>query len=101
EHVSHAEFTRRALHVYSLALIGKRGVAGDYEEPSQLRQTGDDVLGDAIREIFLLDVATDVDEGQHHDRGPVSCFRPFGGGTAFCHTPRNFVQPDAMNANRT
>ncbi len=33
------------------------------------RQLGDDVLGDAVAEIFLVDIAGHVGERQHRDRG--------------------------------
>ena len=35
----------------------------------ELRQGGDDVLSDAVREVLLPGVATHVDERQHGDRG--------------------------------
>ena len=38
-------------------------------EPAQLRQRGDDVLADAVGEIFLLGLAAHVDEGQDGDGG--------------------------------
>ena len=55
-------------HVDRLALEGEGGVAGDDGERGRLRQVGDDVLGDAVAEVFLLRIAAHVGEGQHGDR---------------------------------
>ncbi len=71
QHVAHAQFAGDALNVDRLALVGERRIARDDEEPAQLRQTSDDVLGNAVGEIFLLGVATHIGERQHGDRGPI------------------------------
>jgi hypothetical protein len=42
-----------------------------HEEPTQLRKRGDDVLADAVGEIFLRAIAAHVGERQHGDAGPV------------------------------
>jgi hypothetical protein len=55
----------------ALVLVDERGVARDYEEPAQLGQCCDDVLADAVGEIFLLRIAAHVDEGKHRDGGTV------------------------------
>ncbi len=75
QHVAHAKLARGALHVDGLALVRERGVARDYEEPAQLRQPGDDVLGNAVREIFLLGIAADIVERQDRDRRTVGRVR--------------------------
>ena len=54
EHVAHAEFPADLLHVDGASLVGKAGIAGDHEQPFHPRQAGDDVLDDAVDEIFLL-----------------------------------------------
>ena len=54
EHIADAKIAPYLLHVRSLALVDKRRIAGDDEEPPQAGQCGDDVFGDAIAEVFLL-----------------------------------------------
>ena len=56
-----------------LALEGEGGVAGDDRQRRHLRQVGDDVLGDAVAEIFLLGIAAHVDERQDADRRAGGC----------------------------
>ena len=68
QHEAHAELLAHLLHVDGLALVRERGVAGDDEQPRDLREVGDDVLGDAVAEVFLLGVAAHVVERQHDDR---------------------------------
>src|SRR6266404_5281497 len=84
------------LNLHRFTLVSKRGIAGDDEEPGHLRQIGDDVLGDAITEIFLLRVAAHIVERENRNRWPLFplCWRgavgfPSGGA----------VQPNAINAN--
>src|SRR4029434_1842302 len=71
-----AEFAADIAHIDGTALIGKGGVAGDNEQFAEARQLGDDVLGDAVREILLRRIARHVGERQHGDGGLVGC--PFG-----------------------
>ena len=71
EQVLHAEPRRHLVDVDVLSLVGEGGVARDDEQRRDLREIGDDVLGDAVAEIVLLRVAAHVDEGQHRDRGLV------------------------------
>ena len=60
DHVADAELLGDLLQVDRLALVDERRVAGDDEEPAQLRQRGDDVLADAVGEILLLRLAAHV-----------------------------------------
>ena len=71
DHVTDAEVFPDLLDVDGLALISKRRVARDDEEPAQLGKAGDEVLADAVREILLLRIVAHVDEGQHRDGGTV------------------------------
>src|SRR5215813_3585927 len=68
EHVAHAQFVRDLADVDRLTLVGKGRIAGDDEEPALAGQSGDDVLGEAVGEIFLLGIAADVLKRQHSDR---------------------------------
>ena len=52
--VVHAQFARDLLHVHRLALELERGVARDDEQLAEARQVGEDVLGQAVGEEFLL-----------------------------------------------
>ena len=49
------------------ALERERHVARDDRQRRHLAEVGDDVLGDAVGEIFLLRVAAHVGERQHAD----------------------------------
>ena len=72
------ERARDFLDVHHLALEREGGVARDHEQRRDLRQIGDDVLGDAVAEIFLLRIAAHVDERKHADRHALRLLR-FGG----------------------
>src|SRR5262249_50042341 len=55
--------------VQDLALVGEGRVAGDDREETEAQKLRDDVLRDAVREVFLLYLAAQVDEGKHRDGG--------------------------------
>ena len=78
QHVAHAEFAPDLLHVDRIALVGEAGIAGDDEQRTAAGQFGDDVVGDAVREILLLRVAAHVGEGEHGDRWSVRQRQRFG-----------------------
>ena len=63
-----AEIAPDRADVDVLALVGEARVARDHQQAADLRQIGDDVLADAVGEIFLLGVARHVGERQHGDR---------------------------------
>ncbi len=71
DHVADAEFLGDLLHMDGFAFVDERRVARDHEEPAQLRQRGDDVLADAVGEIFLFRIAAHIGEGKHGDGGTV------------------------------
>src|ERR1700720_3046651 len=65
------------LHVGGPALVGEYRIARDDGKARDLREIGDDVLGDAIGEILLLRIAAHVVEGQDGDRGLFLYRRPW------------------------
>ena len=69
EDVAHAERPRDLAHVLRLALVGEGRVPGNDEEPRHLRQVGDQVLRDPVREVGLLRLAAHVLERQDRDGG--------------------------------
>ena len=69
DHVLDAELRRDVLDLDRLALVDEGRVARDHEQLPEPRQLGDDVLGQAVGEEFLLGVAAHVGERQHRDRG--------------------------------
>ena len=69
QHGADAELLADDADVDMTPLVGEAGVPGDHDEPGDLGEIGDDVLGDAVREIFLLGVSRHVGEGQDGDRG--------------------------------
>src|SRR5262249_16013583 len=56
--------------VDGLALEGEGGVARQHVERGDLGQVGDDVLGDAVAEVFLLRIAAHVGEREDGDGWP-------------------------------
>jgi hypothetical protein len=96
QHVANAELARGAFHVDCFALIRKRRVARDYEKPAQLRQPGDDVLGNSVREIFLFRITAHVREWKNRNRWPIGC-GPF---RCACRCLHRHGQLDSVNTNR-
>ena len=70
EHVAHAQLLADGDDVHRLALVAKRGIAGDHAQLREVRQIGDQVLREPIAEVLLLLVVAQVREGQHRDAGP-------------------------------
>ena len=68
------------LRVDRLALVDERRVARDHEQLAEARQLGQNVLGDAVSEEFLLGFAAHVDEGQDCDRRLVGDHRSLNTG---------------------
>src|ERR1700737_4928414 len=68
QHEAHPELAADLLDLDRLALVGERGVAGDDEQGGDLREVGDQVLGNAVAEILLFGVAAHVGERQDGDR---------------------------------
>ena len=101
EDVAHAQFAAGLLHVDRAALVGEGRVAGDDEQPFDPRQAGDDVLDDAVDEIFLLGVAAHVLKRQHGDRRPLRDGES-GAGAGFRRRDcaRRHVRFDAVDAHR-
>ena len=71
DHVAHAELAGHLAHVERLALVGEGRIAGDDQEPGDLGQVGDQILGHAVGEVLLLGIAAHIRERQHRDRGLV------------------------------
>ena len=68
ENVVHIEFTRDLLHLYRLPLVDEGRIARDDEQIAEARQLGDDVLGKAVGEEFLLRIAAHIGEWENGDR---------------------------------
>ena len=64
--------------VRARALEGEGGLAGSHEEPGDLGEIGDEVVGDAVAEVFLVRIAAHVHERQHRHRGPLRLERVRG-----------------------
>jgi hypothetical protein len=97
EHVAHAELAPDLLHVDGLALVGKTRIAGDYEEPTDAGECGDDLLDHAVGEIFLLRIATHIGERQHRDRRLVGQRQ---GGAAWPRAGRGGIRRHPVGADR-
>ena len=71
QYILHPQFLAHLLKRHRLALVSESGIAGDNKETGKPGEVGDQVIGDAVAEIFLLAVPAHVDEGQHGNRGLV------------------------------
>jgi hypothetical protein len=67
EDIAHPELTPNLLHVHRAPLVGEAGITGDDEQLPEPRQRGNDFFDHTISEILLLQIATQVLEGQHGD----------------------------------
>src|SRR6516165_797197 len=68
EHVAHPQLASDLLYVLRTSLVDEAGVARDDEQPADAGEPGDDVLDDAVAEIFLLPVGAHVVEWENRDR---------------------------------
>src|SRR5712692_5138938 len=71
QYVRHSQLAADVLHLRRLALVGKRRGARDDKQVLKSGEGGDEVIGDAVAEIFLVAVAAHVGEGQDRNRGLV------------------------------
>ena len=69
QHVANTEVRRHRAHIDGLALVGEAAIAGNHEQLVEVRQLGDDVLGDAVGEVLLVGIAAHVLERQYGDGG--------------------------------
>ena len=70
EHVPHAELPAYLTRVSSLALVGEARVAGDHVEVTEAGKVCDDVVGDALGQVFVLGIAAQVRERENGERDP-------------------------------
>ena len=75
DHIGNAQFLGDLLEIHRLALVGEDGIAAEHEQTRDLRQIGDDVLGDAVAEELLLGIVAHVGEGQDRHRRLVGARR--------------------------
>src|SRR5260370_15049422 len=68
QYVRHSQFATDVLHLRSLALVGEGRRARDDKEVREPGEGGDEVICDAVAEIFLVAVAAHVGEGQDRNR---------------------------------
>src|ERR1051326_6698905 len=68
EHVADAQFASDSLNIYRLSFVGKRGITGDNEQPTNTGERGDDFLGHPVYEVVLLRVAAHILERQDGNR---------------------------------
>ena len=65
--IARAELLADLLDVHRLALEDEGRIAGNHEERMETAEPGDDVLGQAVREVLLLAIARHVVERQYGD----------------------------------
>ena len=79
DEVTDAQLPRDLLGALRHALVRERGMAGDDDQTGEPGELGRQVLGDAVGEILLCRVRTQVEERQHDHGRPSSTL---GGGVA-------------------
>src|SRR6516164_9878664 len=102
EHVAHAELATDFAYVHSRTLVSKGGAARDHKKCMVVRQVGDDVLGDTLREILLFGLAAHIGKGQHRDRRLLlwwSC-RSGRGDRCRDYLIGRRIEPNAMDRHR-
>jgi hypothetical protein len=67
QNILHAKVSGDLADVGGLSLVGEARIAGDHEEPPQLRQGGNDIFCDAVAEIILLRVSAHVLERKNRN----------------------------------
>ena len=67
EDIADLQLAGELVDLHGLALEVEGRVAGNDEDRRNLGEVGDDVLGDAVAEIFLLRIAAHIREGQDED----------------------------------
>ena len=82
QHVAHVELCTDLRDLHVLALVGERRGPCHHSQLRNLGQQVKQLLGESVREIFLLCIGTHVDERQHGDGfGSIAsrfCSRRFG-----------------------
>src|SRR5262245_21603426 len=69
QHIAYAQFASYLPHIDRLVLVLEAGVAGDDKQLGEAGQLSDDVVDDAVDQIFLLWMGSQVGERKHGNRG--------------------------------
>src|SRR5271165_427166 len=68
EDIADVQLAPDRLRVERLAFVRERRIAGDHDGASYPREIGRETLRDSIDEMLLLQIASDIGEGQDDDR---------------------------------
>jgi hypothetical protein len=68
QHVAHPELAANLPGIHGLVFVGESRFARDDETIRKARYVRGQVFRDRIDEVVVLLVATEIGEGQHHDR---------------------------------
>ena len=71
KYVFHSKFPAHLLDIDRFAFVNEGGVPSDDEQLGDLRQSGDDFLGQPVAEVFLALIVANVDEWEHGNGGLV------------------------------
>src|SRR5262245_19916907 len=69
QHIAYAQFASYLPHIDRLVLVLEAGVAGDDKQLGEAGQLSDDVVDDAVDQIFLLWMGAQVGERKHGIEG--------------------------------
>src|ERR1700740_2912649 len=73
EDIADAQVAAYLLHVDRLALVRESSGPGDYETSGNPRQIAGQIVGNSVREIFLLGIIRQVRERENNDRNTRNC----------------------------
>lgn len=71
QYVPYAKFLPNLFDIHGLSLIGEDRIAGDDKQLSEFGKSRNEVVGDAVAKIRLLEIATQVLKRQHGDGSPL------------------------------
>ena len=67
QHVAHAHLFADVLHLHRLAFVGEGRVAGDDKETGDPGEIAGQHFSEAVAEVVLLGIATQIHQRQHDD----------------------------------
>ena len=69
QHVAHPHLVADVLHFHRLAFVGEGRIAGDDKQTGDLGEIAGQHFGEAVAEVVLLGIATQIHQRQHDDGG--------------------------------
>jgi hypothetical protein len=100
EQVAHAQIAPNLADIGRLAFVLEARVAGDDKQLGEARQLRDDVVHDAIDQIFLLRMQAHIVEREHGNRGFIRKRRRWCRHLLRCGRRHGVIQQNAVDVHR-